>query len=117
MSALGDLMRDPNAFRGAADDLMRALRVGPQELGDLTMAITGQDPQHARAIVARHLSKPVTTIEPAPPRPKLEPGLGPQAHVQAPSASIAATSAPAAGHRAGCRAGLAGVKTSFWCRT
>jgi hypothetical protein len=86
MSSLGDLMKDPNAFRGAADDLMRALRIGPQELGDLTVAITGQDPPHARAIVARHLlTKPVIAIEPARSRPKLKPGLGPQPqpHVQA----------------------------------
>ena len=53
MSNLPDMLRDPNAYRGACGDLCAgALRLTPAELADLTLAVAGQSPQRARPIVA-----------------------------------------------------------------
>jgi hypothetical protein len=85
MSTLGDMLRDPNAYRGACGDLCAgAMRLTPQELADLTLAVAGQSPQLARQIVAEHLSKAAAREEttPKPPAPPLPAPAQPVAHVQ-----------------------------------
>ena len=58
MPTLADMLKNPNAYRGACGDLCAgALRLSPQELADLTLQVAGQSPQRARQIVAEHLSK------------------------------------------------------------
>jgi hypothetical protein len=90
MSNLADMLKNPNAYRGACGDLCAgALRLTPAELADLTLAVTGQSPQRARQIVAEHLSKAAAGEEttpkpPAPPPVPPQPPGPPQpvAHVQ-----------------------------------
>ena len=70
MSNLPDMLRDPNAYRGACSDLCAgALRLTPAELADLTLAVAGQSPQRARQIVAEFLSKAAAREEAAPKPP------------------------------------------------
>jgi len=82
MSNLADMLRDPNAYRGACADLCAgAMRMTPQELADLTLAVAGQTPQRARQIVAEHLSKAAAQEEatqPKPPAPTPQPPAPPQ---------------------------------------
>jgi len=86
MSNLADMLKNPNAYRGACGDLCAgALRLTPAELADLTLAVTGQSPQRARQIVAEHLSKAAAREEttPKPPAPPQPPAPAqPVAHVQ-----------------------------------
>ena len=90
MSTLADMLKNPNAYRGACGDLCAgALRLSPQELADLTLQVAGQSPQRARQIVAEHLSKAAAGEEttpkpPAPPPapPQLPAPPQPVAHVQ-----------------------------------
>ena len=72
MATLGDMLKNPNAYRGACGDLCAgALRLSPHELADLTLQVAGQNPQRARQIVAEHLSKAAAGEEttPKPPAP------------------------------------------------
>ena len=72
MPTLADMLKNPNAYRGACGDLCAgALRLSPQELADLTLQVAGQNPQRARQIVAEHLSKAAAGEEttPKPPAP------------------------------------------------
>ena len=72
MPTLADMLKNPNAYRGACGDLCAgALRLSPQELADLTLQVAGQSPQRARQIVAEHLSKAAAGEEttPKPPAP------------------------------------------------
>ena len=56
MPTLADMLKNPNAYRGACGDLCAgALQLSPQELADLTLQVAGQSPQRARQIVAEHL--------------------------------------------------------------
>jgi hypothetical protein len=86
MSNLADMLKNPNAYRGACGDLCAgALRLTPQELADLTLQVAGQSPQRARQIVAEHLSKAAAGEEttPKPPAPPQPPAPAqPVAHVQ-----------------------------------
>ena len=89
MPTLADMLKNPNAYRGACGDLCAgALRLSPQELADLTLQVAGQSPQRARQIVAEHLSKAAageeTTPKPPapPPAPPQPPAPEPVAHVQ-----------------------------------
>jgi hypothetical protein len=90
MPTLADMLKNPNAYRGACGDLCAgALRLSPQELADLTLQVAGQSPQRARQIVAEHLSKAAAGEEttpkpPAPPPapPQLPAPPQPVAHVQ-----------------------------------
>jgi hypothetical protein len=95
MSTLADVLKNPNAYRGACGDLCAgALRLSPQELADLTLQVAGQNPQRARQIVAEHLSKAAAGEEttpkpPATPQPPLpaqppqpDPVLSNVAHVR-----------------------------------
>jgi hypothetical protein len=52
MTALGDRLRDPAAFRGAMGDLGNALRLTSDELAKITLAVAGQTPAQARQILA-----------------------------------------------------------------
>jgi hypothetical protein len=79
MATLGDMLKNPNAYRGACGDLCAgALRLSPQELADLTLQVAGQSPQRARQIVAEHLSKAAAGEEttPKPPAPPPAPPTG-----------------------------------------
>ena len=51
MSTLADMLKNPNAYRGACGDLCAgALRLTPQELADLTLQVAGQSPHvHAKS--------------------------------------------------------------------
>ena len=90
MPTIADMLKNPNAYRGACGDLCAgAPRLSPQELADLTLQVAGQSPQRARQIVAEHLSKAVAGEEttpkppappPAPPQPPAP--RQPVAHVQ-----------------------------------
>ena len=88
MPTLADMLKNPNAYRGACGDLCAgALRLSPQELADLTLQVAGQSPQRARQIVAEHLSKAAAGEEttPKPPAPPPAPPqlpAPPQPHVQ-----------------------------------
>ena len=76
MPTLADMLKNPNAYRGACGDLCAgALRLSPQELADLTLQVAGQSPQRARQIVAEHLSKAAAGEEttPKPPAPPAAP--------------------------------------------
>jgi hypothetical protein len=82
MSNLADMLKNPNAYRGACGDLCAgALRLTPAELADLTLAVAGQSPQRARQIVAEHLSKAAAREETTPKPPAPAPAQ-PVAHVQ-----------------------------------
>jgi hypothetical protein len=89
MPTLADMLKNPNAYRGACGDLCAgALRLSPQELADLTLQVAGQSPQRARQIVAEHLSKHKAAAgeetTPKPPAPPAAPPQPPEpvAHVQ-----------------------------------
>ena len=75
MSGLGDTLKDQNAFRGACDDLMRAMRVGPEELGSLTLAMMGQDP-HRRLGMGDNLDLPERVCARTPMQWSTEPHAG-----------------------------------------
>src|SRR3954452_13612941 len=58
MPTLADMLKNPNAYRGACGDLCAgALRLSPQELADLTLQVAGQSPQRARQIVVGALEQ------------------------------------------------------------
>ena len=83
MATLADMLKNPNAYRGACGDLCAgALRLSPQELADLTLQVAGQSPQRARQIVAEHLSKAAAGEEttPKPPAPPPAPPQPPAPH-------------------------------------
>jgi hypothetical protein len=57
MTDLADHLRDPGAFRGAADDLFRRMLVTPEELATITLAVSGQTPVRCRQIVIAALTQ------------------------------------------------------------
>jgi hypothetical protein len=89
--SLVDLLRDPNARRGACDDLLRAIGVSTEELAEMTLAIAGKSPAAARTIVADQLRRfssgtppPEVAMQP-PPEPAevaAPPPIGPEASPQ-----------------------------------
>jgi hypothetical protein len=77
MTALGDSLKNPNAYRGACDDVMRACGVTPEELAELVLATARQNnPQLARATVAEFLGGKTPASEEAPPKPPAPPPKG-----------------------------------------
>ena len=80
MPTLADMLKNPNAYRGACGDLCAgALQLSPQELADLTLQVAGQSPQRARQIVAEHLSKHKAAAgEETTPKPPAPPAAPPQ---------------------------------------
>jgi hypothetical protein len=67
---LAALLQDPSAFRGAADDLVRSLGIGPVKLAELTLT-AGSD---RRALLVEMLAPEPTAAE--PPEPEQPPPAG-----------------------------------------
>ena len=64
---LAELLKDPNAFRGAADDLLRNVGVGPAELARLTLMPSGEQGAVLAALVAPPAKTDPSPAEPEPP--------------------------------------------------